>query len=67
MLTVSVFDQESQQYLHCFSQEINIDYEGFFVISASSGTMFPQYNFVNSFKLLDPTKASTNHHFEDSH
>ena len=44
-----------------------LDYEGFFVISASSGFNFPQYNFVNSFKMFDPTTPSTNHHFEDSH
>jgi len=67
ILSVSVFDHESQQFLHCFSQEINLYFEGFFVISASSGTIFPQYNFVNSFKMFDPTVAKTNHHFEDSH
>ena len=53
--------------MHCFSQEITLDYEGFFVISASSGTNFPQYNFLNSFKVFDPTTVATNHHFEDSH
>ena len=41
MLTVQVYDHESQQFVHCFSQDIELDYEGFFVISASSGTVFP--------------------------
>lgn len=66
-LTVQTYDHDSGQFLHCFSQEIDLNFEGFFVISASSGTIFPQYNFVKSFKVFDPTVASTNHHFEDSH
>ena len=37
------------------------------MISASSGTVNPQYNFVNSFKLFDPTSVKMSHHFEDSH
>ena len=37
------------------------------MISAGSGTIYPQYNFVNSFKLFDPTKISSNHHYEVSH
>lgn len=67
MLRVSTYDHESQQFAHCFSQDIDLDYEGFFVISAASGTIYPQYNFVNSFKLFDPTKIKSNHHYEDSH
>ena len=67
MLSVSVYDHDSAQFVHCFSQDINLDYEGFFAISASSGSIAPQYNFVNSFKLFDPTVIKTNHHFEDSH
>jgi len=41
ILSVSVYDHESATFQHCFSQQINLDYEGFFVISASSGTIFP--------------------------
>lgn len=67
MLQVSVFDHESQAMVHCFTQDIELDYDGYFVIAASSGTVFPQYNFVNSFDLLDPKTPSTSHHMEDSH
>ena len=67
MLHVSTWDHESAQFVHCFSQDIKLDYEGFFVVSASSATSFPQYNFLNSFKVYDPTQVKTNHHFEDSH
>ena len=67
MLHVSTYDHDSQQFLHCFSQDIVLDYEGFFVISASSGLNFPQYNFLNSFKVFDPTTVKSNNHFEDSH
>ena len=67
MLQVSVFDHEAQAMVHCFTQDIELDYDGFFVISASSGSVFPQYNFVNSFDLLDPKTPQTSHHQEDSH
>ena len=67
MLTVSTYDHDSQQFVHCFSQDIDLDYEGFFVISASAGAIFPQYNVVNSFKVFDPTVVKMSHHFEDSH
>lgn len=67
MLSVSVYDHESAQFVHCFSQEIILDYNGFFVISASSGFAHPQYNYVNSFKVFDPTSVKSNHRFEDSH
>lgn len=67
MLSVSVYDHESSQFVHCFSREIVLDYEGFFVISASSGFSNPQYNYVNSFKVFDPTNGKSNHRFEDSH
>ena len=67
MLSVSVYDHESAQFVHCFSQDIVLDFNGFFVISASSGFAHPQYNFVNSFKVFDPTHVQSNHHFEDSH
>lgn len=67
MLSVSVYDHSSAQFVHCFSQEIILDYNGLFVISASSGFAHPQYNFVNSFKVFDPTNVKSNHRFEDSH
>lgn len=67
LLHVSTYDHESAQYVHCFSQDITLDYEGFFVVAASSGVSYPQYNYLNSFKVFDPTTVSTSHHFEDSH
>ena len=67
MLQVSVFDHGAQAMVNCFTQDIDLDYDGFFVISASSGQTFPQYNFVNSFDLLDPKTTQSSHHQEDSH
>ena len=66
-LTVSVWDHDAKQYNHCFTQQIDLDYEGIFAISASSGTQSPQYNLINSFKLYDQKTVSTSHHFMDSH
>lgn len=67
ILSVAVYDHESEQFVHCFSQLVELDYNGFFVISASSGTSAPQYNYVNSFELYDPIEIDTSHHLQDSH
>ena len=63
MLAVSVYDHESQQFVHCLTQHFELDYDGFFVISASSGNALPQYTYVNSFELYDPIVVSSSHHF----
>ena len=44
-----------------------LDYDGFFIISASSGTTFPQYNYLNSFKLYNPKTILTSQNYEDDH
>jgi len=67
MLNVNVWDHEAQQFVHCLSHDIELDYEGFFVIAASSGAVQPYHNYINSFELYDPTEVSTSHHYEDSH
>jgi len=57
--------------VHCFSYDIHdLDFNGYFALSASSGNpgvAYPVYNTVNSFKIYDPKVVSTSHHFEDSH
>ena len=48
----------------------DLDYPGYFALSASSGSAgapYPIYNQINSFKLYDPKVVQTNHHFEQSH
>ena len=47
--------------------QIDLDFEGYFAISASSGNAFPNSNTVNSFKLFNPKVVKTSHHFEDAH
>ena len=67
-LTVSVYDHEVQGFVHCFSQDVTLDYEGFFVISASSGDLMgnsAQHTYMNSFKLFDPTAYKISRHFEE--
>ena len=66
-ITVSVYDHTAKQYTHCFTHQIDLDYEGIFAISASSSTQAPQYNYVNSIKAYDQSVVSTSHHFMDSH
>ena len=47
----------------CFSYDIHdLDFNGYFAISASSGNpgvAYPVYNTVNSFKIYDPKVVST--------
>jgi hypothetical protein len=53
-LKVFIFDHATQEFSHCFSMEIVLDYEGYFLISASAGDFNPYYSQVESFKLFDP-------------
>lgn len=53
-LKVFVFDHVTLEFVHCFSMEIVLDYEGYFLISASSGDFNPYITQVDSFKLFDP-------------
>jgi hypothetical protein len=47
--------------------EQKLDYNGYFLVSASSGFSVPDSVFLSAFKVFDPTKVVTNHHFQDSH
>lgn len=53
-LKVFVFDHVTLEFVHCFSMEIVLDYEGYFLISASSGDFNPYFTQIDSFKLFDP-------------
>lgn len=66
-ITVSVYDHGAKQYTHCFTHQVDLDYEGLFAVSASSSTQAPQYNYVRSIKAYDQAVVSTSHHFMDSH
>lgn len=46
-LKVFVFDHATLEFAHCFSMEIVLDYEGYFVISASSGDFNPYFTYVD--------------------
>ena len=66
-MRVEFFDHESEQFMHCFSAEVDLSYEGFFVLSGHSGMLNPDYLFINSFELYDPYQSQRNHHYQDSH
>ena len=53
--------------MNCFQDHIDLNYEGFFVLSSYSGADFPQYVNINEFELYDPTTVDTTHEFQDSH
>ena len=56
-LKVFHYDQSSEQFMHCFTMERELDFEGFFVIAGSSGRLPSDWAYLNSFKLFDPLKA----------
>ena len=66
-IKVFFYDHNSSQFMHCFTMEKDLDFEGFFVIAGSSGRNPSDHNYLNSFKLFDPLKAQTNHHYQDAH
>ena len=51
---VFVFDHVTQEMQHCFSMEIELNYNGYFVIAGSSGDWNPYMSQIESFKLFDP-------------
>jgi hypothetical protein len=51
---VFVYDHTVQDFVHCFSMEITLDYQGYFLMSASAGDFNPYTTTVESFKLFDP-------------
>lgn len=60
---VSVLDHDNGEWAHCLSIEKELDFNGYFLVSASSGVSVPDSVFLNSLKVFDPLKANTNHHF----
>lgn len=64
---MSVFDHENGEWSHCFSINQELDFHGYFLVSASSGLSVSDSVVLNSLKVFDPMKANTNHHFQDSH
>lgn len=53
-LKVFVFDHTKGEFTHCFTMEVTLDYEGYFLVSASSGDFNPYGTSIESFKLFDP-------------
>lgn len=47
--------------------QVDLDYEGYFVFSASSGYIKPDHIYLKSIKLFDPSSVQSNNHFQDSH
>jgi hypothetical protein len=65
-VSVSVFDVYTQAFEFCFSFEANLDYEGYFLFSGSSGVHNPDHVYIHSVKLYDPKTPATNDHFVEA-
>lgn len=47
--------------------EVDLEYEGLFVLSASSGFKDPDHHYARSFKVWDTSAEVFNSRFQDSH
>ena len=70
--TVSLYwwNQVTSAFEFCAKVEKEMDWNGAFLLSASSGMRNPDRYFVESFALYDPStkvEASANEHFHESH
>lgn len=63
LVTLQVYDIYTQMYEFCFSFEANLDFNGYFLLSGSSGVHNPDHIYLYSFKLYDPKSPATNEHF----
>lgn len=66
-LKVSFFNQQSQVFEPCFSLQVDLEFEGIFLMSASSGFKDPDHHYVHSFKAWDASAEVLNTRFQDSH
>jgi hypothetical protein len=62
-VTVYLYDIFAETYEFCFSLEANLDFNGYFLLSAGSGSYNPDHVYLHSFKLYDPKTVATNDHF----
>lgn len=63
MLHVSYFSFETMQFERCFAMAVDLEYEGIFLMSASSGFKDPDHHYVKSFKAWDTSSEVFNTRF----
>jgi len=66
LVTVSYYDVYSQQWSQCFNLEADLDFDGYLLLSGSSGLQDPDRIFLKSIKMYNPREVANNHHFEES-
>ena len=62
-MTVYLYDIFAETFEFCFSLEANLDFNGYFLLSAGSGSYNPDHVYLHSFKLYDPKTVATHDHF----
>jgi len=55
------------QFERCFAMQVDLEYEGIFLLAAASGFKDPGHNYVKSFKAWDTSSEVFNSRFQDSH
>ena len=65
-MSLHVFDLNTQVFELCFSFEADINFNGYFLLSAASGVHNPDHVYLKSIKLFDPKVAANNEHFQEA-
>jgi len=66
LLSVSYYDASSDTFELCFSFEVDLNYQGYFLLSGASGAHKPDHIYLHSIKLFDPKTVANNEHFQEA-
>jgi hypothetical protein len=62
-----VYDHFTSNFELCFSFDApQLDFQGYFLLSGSSGQHNPDHVYVEGVKLYDPKTSSNNEHFREA-
>jgi len=62
---MQTFDHEMQAFDLCFSFEVDLTFQGHFLLSGASGVHNPDHIYINSVKVYDPLNKVANDHFQE--
>jgi hypothetical protein len=67
VMHVSYFSAETMQFERCFAFQVDLEFQGIFAFSASSGMRDPDHHYIKAFKSWDTSQEVMNNHYQDSH
>lgn len=66
LVTVKYANIKTGTWETCFSMPVDLDFQGYFLISGGSGYTIPDSVFIKSFVVSDPKEVSLNEHFQQA-